>query len=119
MKKRKGASLAPFFYMETYFFKTNMLAIIFCGLTMAFLGFFVFFFKDSVAPNIRYFLPIPPVGVAAYIFVFNMFRKYNGQFPTSLFKVASEISIATIISAAFFLVFSIVLTIFILLVNNK
>ena len=96
-----------------------MLAIIFCGLTMAGLGFFVFFVKESVAPNVRYFLPIPPVGVVAYIFVFNMFRKYNGQFPTSLVKIVSEISIATIVSAAFFLAFAVVLTAFIVLANNR
>ena len=105
--------------MEMYFLKTNILAIIFCGVTMAMLGFFVLLFKDLAAPNMRYFLPIPPIGVAAYVFVFNMFRKYDGHLPGSFLKVLTELSIATFASAAFFLIFSACLTTLIFFMNSK
>ena len=105
--------------MELYFLKINVLAIILCGVTMAMLGIIVLFFKDLASPYMRYFLPIPPIGVAAYVFVFNMFRKYDGRLPQSILKVMSELSIATFLSAFFFLVFSTVITTFVVLMNSK
>ncbi|RAM03882.1 hypothetical protein DO021_00185 [Desulfobacter hydrogenophilus] len=59
--------------------------------------------------DIRYFLPIPPIGVAAYIFVFNLFKSYDGRLPEKTMVVASEIFISTAISSLIFFAFTVFL----------
>lgn len=57
---------------------------------------------------IRYFLPIPPIAVAAYIFVFNMF-KYQSNYSPAKLNIAVEMLIATLVSGLFFFIFIAVL----------
>ena len=64
--------------MEEDFLKLNMLTIAASGFLILLTGVLLYVFRDPVSRNLSFFLPIPPIGVAAYIFVFNMFRYYEG-----------------------------------------
>ncbi len=103
--------------MESYLAQTNILTIAFFGVVTALMGICLYFFRDSVAPYMRFLLPIPPIGVAAYVFVFNMFRNYESGLPNAggLFR---EIFTATLTSTAIFLVFSLLL-IFMVQLHNQ
>lgn len=66
---------------------------------MAFMGIVLFFFKDQMV--LRYFLPIPPIAVASYVFVFNVIKDY-GQLPQTNISLISEIIKSTLIAGAIF-----------------
>lgn len=70
-------------------------------------GIILYFFRGSIAANIRYLLQIPPLGVAAYIFAFNFFRFYNGTLPDRFATTAKEIIYSTLISAGIFFIFTV------------
>lgn len=92
--------------METALLKTNILSIISSGLVMALLGFVLYLFRDAAAPYMRFLLTIPPVGVAAYIYIFNLYRKFNGVLPQDRFQVLLDLLVATVTAAGVFIVFS-------------
>ncbi len=104
--------------METALLKTNILSIISSGLVMALLGAILYIFKEAAAPYMRFLLTIPPVGVAAYIYVFNMFRKFNGELQQPRMSLLTDMLIATATAAAVFLIFSALLLIIISLLNR-
>ena len=79
--------------------KINLLAIAGSGLLMLLTGLLLYVFRERVSPHLRYFLPIPPLGVAAYVFVFNLFKDYQGNLPPKQWEVMSEVVTSTIISA--------------------
>jgi len=85
--------------MEKRMLKANILSIVFTGILMAIMGVLLCFFRGFVARNIRFFLPVPPIGVAAYIFVFNMFKHYEGGLPGSRIDTLLEIALSTLVSA--------------------
>ena len=89
--------------------KINILAIAGTGLVMLVTGLLLFAFADSVSQYRRFFLPIPPLGVAAYVFVFNLFQHYEGGLPARRFGTALELVSGAAVAAAVFLVFSAVL----------
>jgi hypothetical protein len=62
--------------MESEVIKTNLLAIAVSGFLTMLAGVILYFFRSSISTNIRYLLQVPPLGVAAYIFSFNLFRGY-------------------------------------------
>jgi hypothetical protein len=93
--------------------ETNILSIAGAGLLVLLTGVFFFVFRDSISKNIRYFLPIPPLAVAAYIFVFNLFVHYDGVLPENLWDVAKEVTYSTVISSVAFFVFTLLLVFFI------
>lgn len=96
--------------MENEILKINILSIAVSGLLMFFSGLVLYFLKSGfISDNIRYFLPIPPIGVAAYIYVFNMFKYYNGKLPGKTSSLVSEIIISTTISSLIFLIFVVLL----------
>ncbi len=70
-------------------------------------GIILYFFRGSIATNMRYLLQIPPLGVAAYIFAFNFFRYYNGTLPDRFSITAKEIIYSTLISAGIFFIFTV------------
>jgi len=70
--------------------KINILSIAGIGLLMLLTGLLLFVFQDSIAQHRRFFLPIPPLGVAAYVFVFNLFDHYNGKLPESSWLPAAD-----------------------------
>ena len=57
----------------------------------------------------RFLLPIPPLGVAAYVFVFNLFGHYGGQMPEKKWDLVREIVYGTGIAALVFGVFTLFL----------
>jgi hypothetical protein len=88
--------------METEILKINILSIAVSGLLILVSGILLFCFRAHIAGSIRFFLPIPPIGVAAYIFIFNMFKHFDGAAPgraTMLF----ELMTATVIASLSFL----------------
>lgn len=100
--------------MENEILKINILSIAVSGLLMLFSGIGLYYFKLAfTSGGIRYFLPIPPIGVAAYIFVFNLFKSYDGRLPEKTMAVVSEIFISTAISSLIFFAFTVFLVIII------
>ena len=91
--------------MEDDLLKLNMLTIAASGLMMLLSGLVLYFFRDTVSNNLRFFLPIPPIGVAAYIFVFNMFRHYQGHLPENLMGTVREVIISSLFVFGVFAVF--------------
>ncbi len=98
--------------MENEILKINILSITISGLLMLTAGLLILLFKDSLSGSIRYFLPIPPIGVAAYIFAFNMFKHYQANPPGSKTMVL-EMLYATGASSFFFFVFTALLIVLI------
>ncbi len=86
-----------------------MLAIAVAGFLILLTGVFLYLFRGQISGNIRYFMPIPPIAVAAYIFVFNMYAHYNGALPAEAWNVVKEILYSTAISAGTFAIFTILL----------
>lgn len=78
---------------------TNILCVILSGLFMTLLGIVLFFFKDQMV--LRYFLPIPPIAVASYVFVFNLIKDY-GRLPQTTTLFVTEIMKSTLIAGAIF-----------------
>ncbi len=97
--------------MEPELLKLNILSIAVSGLLMLLLGLCLYLFKDVVSKNIRFFLPIPPISVAAYVFVYNLFRFYNGNLPGNLWDTIGEVIYATAISTIVFLAFTAVIVV--------
>jgi hypothetical protein len=89
--------------------KINILSIAGIGLLMLLTGLLLFVFQDSIAQHRRFFLPIPPLGVAAYVFVFNLFDHYNGKLSESPWLTITEVASGTAIAGAVFFVFTLLL----------
>lgn len=105
--------------MENELLKINILSITISGLLMMVSGIALYLFKDHLSGGgIRFFLPIPPIGVAAYIFVFNMFKHYQCSLPHKSESVIIEILIATTVSTAIFFVFTVILILLIRILMN-
>lgn len=91
--------------MERELLRINLLAIAISGLLMLVTGGLLYVFQGGVSKHMRFFLPIPPIGVAAYIFVFNMFRHYEGGLPRSAWEMVREVALSTGVFAAIFCLF--------------
>jgi hypothetical protein len=104
--------------MENEVIKTNLLAIAVSGLLTMLAGIILYIFRASIAGNMRYLLQIPPLGVAAYIFAFNLFRYYNGSLPDNFAITAREIVYSTLISAGVFFIFTVMFVLIIGLVDR-
>lgn len=83
-----------------------MLAIAAAGLLMLLIGSLLYLFREQISDNVRFFMPIPPLAVAAYIFVFNMYSHYGGYLPDGTWAAAKEILYSTAIAAISFGVFA-------------
>lgn len=94
--------------MESEILKINILSITISGLLMLVSGMILYFFRDALAGSLRFFLPIPPIGVAAYIFAFNMFKHFQCDLGSRSMMV-SELLLATGISSLFFFIFTAIL----------
>jgi hypothetical protein len=91
--------------MNNDILKINILSIALSGLIMMVSGGVLYYFRGLLSDGIiRYFLPIPPIAVAAYIFVFNMFKHQNSCSPVKL-NLAVEMFLATVVSSSFFFIF--------------
>lgn len=94
--------------------KINILSIAGSGLLLVAAGFLLYFFRDFIGGRIRFFLTIPPVCVASYVFVFNMFKDYeNLTLEKSI--IISELFTATMVSGVTFVLFTSAMVGFILI----
>lgn len=89
--------------------KTYILSIIVTGLLIMLVGILLYYYRSELSANVRFFMPIPPLAVAAYIFVFNMFDHYNGSIPDGFWANAKEVLYATSIAALTFGVFALLI----------
>lgn len=95
--------------MEYDVLKTYILSITAAGFLIMVAGAIFYFFRNEISGNARYLLPIPPLGVAAYIFVFNMFDHYGGNLPQGTWNTAKEILYSVAFSAIVFGFFTVLL----------
>jgi hypothetical protein len=95
--------------MNSEVLKTTILSIIVMGFVITLSGIALYYWRHLVGQHMRFLLPIPPIGVAAYVFVYNMFAVYNGKMPGSIVDTLKEIFWASLISGGFFVVFTIIL----------
>lgn len=79
--------------MNQALLKINLFAIIGFGLLVCMFGLALFFFRTELAPYLRYFLPLPPLGVAAYVFVFNLYGYFGGEMPADKMTLLKELLI--------------------------
>ena len=91
--------------MNSEILKTNILSIAAAGLLILLTGIVLYFFRDEISDNVRFVMPIPPLVVAAYIFVFNMYSHYGGQLPDGKWFSLREVLISTATAAISFGVF--------------
>ena len=91
--------------MNDEMLKVNILSITSAGLLMLLTGLLLYVFRDVVTRNVRFFLPVPPLGVAAYVFVFNLFAFYNGNLPGNFGDTVRELVTSAAISGVVFCVF--------------
>lgn len=87
--------------MDEQILKVNMLSITLAGALMGLGGIVLYFTRSLISSRVRYFLPMPPIGVAAYVFVFNMFKFYNASLP-SFSDVLIDVLLSTLIAALVF-----------------
>lgn len=104
--------------MEQEVLKTNLLSIAVAGFLMALTGIILYLFRNELAGSVRYLMPIPPLGVASYIFVFNMYRFYGGSSPENFMDTLKEVLISTAVSAFFFGIFTLLLVVVITLIKR-
>jgi hypothetical protein len=100
--------------------KINMLSISLVGTFIGIGGIALYLTRSIISSRVRYFLPIPPIGVAAYVFVFNMFRFYNATLP-SFSTVVIEMLLSKLAAASifFFLVVSMTVSIWLVLSSSQ
>lgn len=92
--------------MDQNTLKINLLAIASFGILVTLVGILLYIFRNSASENIRFLLPIPPLSIAAYVFIINVFRQYNGKLPTNPWAIARELLTGTLTAAVVFGVFS-------------
>mgnify|MGYP001815870276 CR=1 FL=1 len=89
--------------------RTNILSIAVAGLLILLTGIILYIFRDNLSENVRFVMPIPPLAVAAYIFVFNMYSHYDGNLPEGNWATAKEIIYSTAIAALSFGLFALLI----------
>lgn len=91
----------------------NILSIAGAGLIILITGIVFFIFKDYIDKHIQYFLPVPPIAVAAYIFVHNMYQQNSIQLSGNVIQLLKEVLMSVGIVATSFAIFSVLLILFI------
>jgi hypothetical protein len=105
--------------MNPDLFKVNTLAIIAAGSLILLTGIALYFFRGQISGSIRFFMPIPPLAVAAYIFAFNMYNHFGGELPDGKWAAAREIIYGTLIAAIAFGLFTVLIVLIISLVKRQ
>lgn len=73
----------------------SILCVILSSLFMSLLGVVLFVFQGQILVPLRYFLPIPPIAVSSYVFIFNMIKNYGGL-PQSVTLLVIELCKSTL-----------------------
>ncbi len=105
--------------MKNDTFLTNILTLSAAGLFILITGLTLYFFRDSFSRYIRFFLPIPPLAVAAYIYVYNLFEHFKGSLPDNPMIVAKDVATGIAVASIFFTIFTILLVLSINLVRKS
>jgi hypothetical protein len=92
---------------------TNILSIAGAGLLIFLTGICFLIFRDYISRNIRYFLPLPPIGVAAYIYVYNLYQHYNGEISLNIAGTMKEVLVSVAVASVSFGLFAGLLILFI------
>ena len=96
----------------------NILSIAGAGLLLLLTGLVFLIFRAYIAKHIRFFLPIPPIGVAAYIYVYNLYLQNDGQVAGNFPSLAKEIVLSVMVASISFTVFIGLLIVFINFFRN-
>ncbi|MCB9136416.1 MAG: hypothetical protein H6636_13385 [Anaerolineales bacterium] len=88
--------------MDQNLLKINLLAIMGFGLLVTIVGLLLYLLRDSITDVVRFLLPIPPLSVAAYVFIINVFRQYGGKIPPTPAEIARELFVGTLVAALVF-----------------
>ena len=91
----------------------NILSIVGAGLIILITGIVFLFFKDYIDKHIQFFLPIPPIAVAAYIFVYNPYQQEPVQISGKASVLLKEVLMSVGIVSVSFAVFTVILIFFI------
>lgn len=91
----------------------NILSITGAGFLILLTGLGFLVFRNFIADHIRYFLPIPPIGVAAYIYVFNLYQHYDGNLDVRFSGTLKEILLSVGVVSFSFAAFVVILILFI------
>jgi hypothetical protein len=105
--------------LERELVKVNILAITVSGLLLLLAGLALYALRDDAARVLRFFLPIPPIAVAAYVYVFNMFRFYNAHLPAGGWPTVRELLLGTLVSTLIFGTFAAAMTVIIAVVKGR
>ncbi len=92
---------------------TIIILIAGAGLIIFLTGLGFLFLRDFVSRNIRYFLPLPPVSVAAYIYVYNLYQHNDGVLPEKISEVSKELIVSVGITSFSFAAFAGLLILFV------
>lgn len=93
--------------MKDESFITNILTLSAAGFLILLTGIGLYIFRDTFTRYVRFFLPIPPLAVAAYIYVFNMFEIYKGDLSANRAEVIQDILTSIISAGLFFTTFTV------------
>jgi len=97
---------------------TNILSIVGAGLLILLTGVAFLVFRDYIYKHIRFFLPIPPIAVAAYIYVYNFYLENDGLLANDLSKTIKDVLSSIGIASLSFSVFVVLLILFINVVRK-
>lgn len=82
--------------------KLQLAVIAASGLILALAGALLIAVSEQLTPTaVRYLLPLPPIGVAAYVFVFSLLRDRGGEAP-GLLESLTQLGQASLLCAGFF-----------------
>ncbi len=97
--------------MDKELLKINILSIAGVGFLILVTGLLLYLFKAYIVQYQRFFLPIPPIGVAVYVYVFNLYKNSNGNLQYSTWTTVRDVLYGTAIAALVFCAFSVILII--------
>jgi hypothetical protein len=95
--------------MEQDVLRTNLLSIVGAGFLMLLASTVLYLARNQLSTNYRFFMPLPPLAVAAYIYVFNMFGHYSGELPGGIWSTAKELFVSIAVTAISFGIFVVLL----------
>ena len=90
--------------------RTNFMIITAMGSAMFLLGFLLYFNASLVAPYMRYIFTIPPIAVAAYIYVLNLINHMaNQKIPMTIEIIVKDLLIEIIIGTGSFILITVLI----------
>ena len=91
--------------MEIQVVRNNLIIIASMGFAMFIVGLILYSNASRIAPYMRYLLPLPPIAVAAYIYVLNVV----GAREDSTLNIGKDLLMETVIGTVSFLLITLLL----------